>query len=62
MTDLSFMLPRKGGGGVPRSRQEILVRLLYKRAEARRLGLDSQERLLRDQILWALPVNEPEDA
>ncbi|HYD13770.1 MAG TPA: hypothetical protein VEC11_13055 [Allosphingosinicella sp.] len=67
MTDLSFTLSRavaKGrrDRGVPKSRQQILLGLLNKRAEARRQGLNEQERLLREQILWALPVNEPEDA
>jgi hypothetical protein len=66
MTDLSFLLARavdkgRADRGVPKSRQQILVGLLNKRAEAHRQGLTGQERLLREQILWALPVNEAED-
>jgi hypothetical protein len=65
MTDL-FMLSRavargRAAQGVPTSRQEILVRLLNKRAEAHRQGLHEEERLLREQIRWALPVNEFEE-
>ena len=30
-------------------------------AEAHRQGLHDQERMLREQIRWALPVNEPEE-
>lgn len=67
MTDISFLLSRavdrgRRDRGVPKSRQNILLGLLNKRAEAHRQGLHDQERLLRKQILWALPVNEPEDA
>jgi hypothetical protein len=67
MTDLSFTLARavaKGrrDRGVPKSRQAILRGLLNKRAEAHRQGLHDQEKMLREQILWALPVNELEDA
>lgn len=65
MTDFTFMLSRaldrgRADRGVPISRQEILVSLLHKRAEAHRQGLHAQEKLLRDQIRWALPVNEVE--
>lgn len=67
MTRHSFMLTRavnrgRADRGIPKSRQQILVGLLNKRAEAHRRGLFGQERMLRDQIRWALPVNEPEDA
>lgn len=67
MTNLSFMLTRTvarglASRGVPRSRQQILVGLLNKRAEAHRQGLHGQEKMLREQILWSLPVNETEDA
>ena len=66
MNDLSFLLSRavnkgRANRGVPNSRQTILHGLLRKRAEAHRQGLHDQERLLREQIRWALPVNEPED-
>ena len=66
MADLSFMLSRalangRAGKGVPRSRAEILAALLRKRAEAHRQGLSDQERKLRDQIRWALPIDSPEE-
>lgn len=65
MTDLSFLLSRavnkgRANRGVPKSRQNILLGLLNKRAEAHRQGLHDQEQLLREQIRWALPMNEPE--
>jgi hypothetical protein len=47
--------------GVPRSRAQILAALLRKRAEAHRQGLSDQERKLRDQILWALPIHPAEE-
>ena len=66
MADLSFMLSRalangRASKGVPRSRAEILAALLRKRAEAHRQGLSDQERKLRDQIRWALPIDSPEE-
>ena len=66
MTDLSFLLSRavnkgRANRGVPKSRQNILLGLLNKRAEAHRQGLHDQEQLLREQIPWALPMNEPEE-
>src|SRR5207253_287098 len=62
MPHLSFMLSRalaggRAGKGVPHSRAEILAALLRKRAEAHRQGLGDQERKLRDQIKWALPIH-----
>ena len=65
MAHLSFMLSRalargRADKGVPRSRAEILAALLRKRAEAHRQGLSEQERKLRDQIKWALPINPPD--
>ncbi len=67
MADLSFILSRalangRADRGVPKSRAEILVALLRKRAEAHRHGLDDQERRLREQIAWALPIEEPVDS
>jgi hypothetical protein len=61
MSDLSFMLTRaldrgRAGRGVPASRAQVLRALLRKRAEAHRQGLGAQEKLLRDQIRWALPM------
>jgi hypothetical protein len=47
--------------GVPRSRAEILVALLRKRAEAHCRGLSDQEQKLRDQIRWALPIHPAEE-
>ena len=66
MTDLSFTLARavargRRDRGVPKSREQILLGLLNKRAEAHRHGLREQERMLREQIRWALPVKEPEE-
>ena len=46
----------------PRSRAEILAALLRKRAEAHRRGLGDQERKLRDQIKWALPIHPAEQS
>jgi len=65
MARLSFMLSRaldrgRAEKGVPRSRAEILAALLRKRAEAHRQGLSDQERKLRDQIRWALPIHPSE--
>jgi hypothetical protein len=64
MANLSFMLSRalaRGRAGVPSSRAEILLALLRKRAEAHRQGLGDQERRLRDQIIWALPIQKGSD-
>lgn len=67
MSDLSFILSRtvargRADKGVPKTRAEILLALLRKRAEAHRHGLDDQERRLREQITWALPIEEPADS
>ena len=67
MADLSFRLSRalargRADGGVPANRAEVLLCLLRKRAEAHRQGLREQEQKLRDQIIWALPIQEPDDA
>jgi len=40
----------------PPSREAILAGLLSQRAAAARAGLHELERLLRNQILWSLPV------
>ena len=40
----------------PSSREEVLLRLLIKRAEARQAGLDGLEQSLRRQIAWSLPI------
>ena len=67
MSELSFMLSRavkrgRANGGVPRTRAQILLALLRKRAEAHRHGLHDHERRLRDQITWALPIQDCEPA
>jgi hypothetical protein len=41
---------------VPDSREVVLERLLRKRAAAFCAGLDEQEQLLRNQIIWSLPI------
>jgi hypothetical protein len=66
VSDLSFMLSRavsrgRAEKGVPRSRAQILLSLLMKRAEAHRRGLTEHEQKLRDQITWSLPIHETED-
>jgi hypothetical protein len=66
MADLSFKLSRalsrgRADGGVPANRAQVLLGLLRKRAEAHRQGLREQEQKLRDQITWALPIEEPVD-
>lgn len=67
MTDLSFKLSRalargRADGGAPKSRSQILASLLRKRAEAHRHGLAAHERSLRNQIGWALPMEDGEKA
>ena len=46
----------------PASREEVLQRLLVKRAEAKQAGLHGLERSLRQQIAWSLPVRRGENA
>jgi hypothetical protein len=65
MANLSFKLSRaldngRENKGVPANRAEILVSLLRKRAEAHRQGLGDQERRLRNQIRWSLPIEDGE--
>jgi hypothetical protein len=59
---LSFRLSQAVAGGraaraAPESREVVLERLLRKRAAAFQAGLDDQEQMLRDQILWSLPID-----
>jgi hypothetical protein len=66
MSRLSFTLSKALAGGRrakgrPSSREEILARLLKKRAEAKRAGLKALEAQLREQIVWSLPVRNPCD-
>ena len=46
----------------PHNREQVLARLLVKRAEAQQAGLDSLEMQLRQQIRWSLPMHHPEEA
>jgi hypothetical protein len=46
--------------GRPSSREEVLSRLLMKRAMAHQAGLSELEAALRGQICWALPVRKGE--
>jgi hypothetical protein len=43
----------------PVSREQVLARLLVKRAEARQAGLQDLEERLRQQIRWSLPMHRP---
>lgn len=66
MTRLSFRLAKavsdgRADRGRPGSREEILSRLLMKRAVAHRSGLRELEAALRGQIAWALPVRKGEE-
>lgn len=65
MSDLGFRLSQALSAGrvdrwKPDSREEVLARLLRKRAAAHRAGLVEQEAALRDQIRWALPIVDGE--
>jgi hypothetical protein len=44
----------------PDTREQVLARLLVKRAEAKAAGLDGLEAQLRQQIRWALPMHHVE--
>ena len=66
MSDLSLKLSRavsrgRAAKGVPRNRAQILLSLLRKRAEAHRRGQAEHEQKLRDQISWALPMEDGEE-
>jgi hypothetical protein len=65
MSRLSYRLAKavsdgRAERGRPTSREEVLSRLLVKRAVAHRSGLRDLEAALRDQIAWALPVRKGE--
>ena len=61
--DLSGLIASgRAAKGVPKSRGEVLEALLRKRAAAWRSGFGDLEAKLRNQILWALPVEKPSDA
>ncbi len=60
--DLSGLISEgRAGKGVPATRGEVLAALLRKRAAAWQGGLDELEAKLRNQILWALPVETPDE-
>jgi hypothetical protein len=66
MSRLSYTLSKALAGGrsargKPNSREEVLARLLMKRAAAKRAGLKDLEAQLREQIMWALPVRNPSE-
>jgi hypothetical protein len=66
MSRLSYRLAKavsdgRAERGKPSSREEILSRLLMKRAVAHRSGLRDLEAALRGQIAWALPVRNGEE-
>lgn len=63
VNDLSSLVSSgRARRGVPANRSEVLVSLLRKRAAAWRGGLVDLEARLRNQILWSLPVEKPQDA
>jgi hypothetical protein len=53
---LSRAVARGRGAAVPQTRAELLATLLRKRAAAHNAGAEDLERLLREQIRWALPI------
>jgi len=64
---LSFRLSQAVSSGraakaAPESREVVLERLLRKRAAAFQAGLNGQEQMLRDQILWSLPIDRDPEA
>ncbi|MGZ8998151.1 MAG: hypothetical protein ACXW2T_04750 [Allosphingosinicella sp.] len=67
MSRLSYRLAKavsdgRAARGRPSSREEVLSRLLMKRAMAHQAGLRDLEASLRDQISWALPVRKGDKA
>lgn len=63
--DLSFRLAKVVAAGRrtrwrPMTREQVLARLLVKRAEAHRAGLEHLETGLRQQIRWSLPIRKGE--
>ena len=60
--DLSSLVSEgRVGKGVPHSREEVLAALLRKRAAAWQSGFDELESKLRNQILWSLPIETPDE-
>ena len=67
MSRMSYRLAKavsdgRAARGRPSSREEILSRLLMKRAMAHQAGLHELETTLRGQISWALPVRKGDAA
>lgn len=64
MTQISSRLSKaiSAGRRQPATREQVLARLLIKRAAAYRAGLTVLERSLRDQIHWSLPIRNGEAA
>jgi hypothetical protein len=65
MSRLSYRLSKavaagRADKGRPVSREQVLSRLLTKRAMAHQAGLSSLEASLRMQITWSLPVRDGE--
>jgi hypothetical protein len=62
MTALSVQFSKALARGrkerMPHSRASLLAALLRKRATAHVVGADDLEALLRDQIRWALPMED----
>ncbi len=61
MSRLSYRLAKAAAAGRrlawrPASREQVLARLLVKRAAAHQAGLDELETALRQQIAWSLPM------
>lgn len=66
MTMLSLRLSRALSQGraaqhEPHSRASLLATLLRKRAAAHNVGAEELEALLREQILWSLPMQRETD-
>ncbi len=66
VSNLSFRLHKAVSSGRrvrwrPESREEVLARLLKKRADAQQAGLDELEATLRQQIRWSLPMRDGEE-
>ena len=60
--DLSSLISEgRARRGIPASRGEVLAALLRKRAAAWQGGLEDLESKLRNQILWSLPVENPDE-
>jgi hypothetical protein len=66
MSSLSFRLAKAAAAGRslrwrPASREQVLARLLVKRAAAHQAGLCELESSLRQQIAWSLPIHRGEN-